>query len=197
MIRNFLTKKFSLLEARALNFSIKVGSPISYTSIAEDIAISPNTVKKYIQILEALYIVFRVIPYSRNIARSLLKEPKLYFFDTGLVKGDLGIKFENLVANCLLKHVYAKIDYQAEPYVLHYLQTKEKHEVDFALVLDQNIQKIIEVKLSNHSIGSGLHFFHEKYQLPAMQVVKDLKQEKKEKGIEVVQGLRFLKSLEL
>jgi len=65
----------------------RVGSPISYSSIAEDIAISPTTVKKYIQILEALYIVFRVTPFSHNIARSLLKEPKIYFFDTGLVKG--------------------------------------------------------------------------------------------------------------
>lgn len=99
----------------------RVGSPISYLSIAEDVAISPNTVKKYIQILEALYIVFRVTPFSRNIARSLLKEPKIYFFDTGLVKGNHGIIFENFVATCLLKHVYAKIDYEAKNYVLKYL----------------------------------------------------------------------------
>ena len=77
----------------------KVGSPISYKSIAEDVSISPNTVKKYIQIFEALYIVFKITPFSKNIARSLLKEPKIYFFDTGLIKGDKGAKFENLVAN--------------------------------------------------------------------------------------------------
>ncbi len=96
----------------------RVGSPISYLSIAEDIGISPNTVKKYIQILEALYIVFRITPFSRNIARSLLKEPKIYFFNIGLVRGDDGIKFENLIAICLLKHVFAKIDYDAELYSL-------------------------------------------------------------------------------
>ena len=71
----------------------KVGSPISYKSIAEDVAVSPHTVKKYIDILEALYIVFRVTPYSKNIARSLLKEPKIYFFDNGLVKGNAGARF--------------------------------------------------------------------------------------------------------
>lgn len=175
----------------------RVGSPISYSSIAEDVAVSPNTVKKYIEILEALYIVFRITPFSKNIARSLLKEPKIYFFDTGLVKGNDGIKFENLIASCLLKHVFAKIDYLAQNYSLKYLHTKERQEVDFALVQDDRIEKIIEVKNSDHSIGPGLRYFHEKYNLPAVQVVKELKREKIEQGIEVVQGGNFLKSLAL
>jgi uncharacterized protein len=175
----------------------RVGSSISYTSIAEDVAIAPNTVRKYIQILEALYIVFRVAPFSHNIARSLLKEPKIYFFDTGLVKGNEGIKFENFVATCLLKHVFAKVDYKAEEYALKYLQTKEHHEVDFALVRENQVERIIEVKQSNHSIGPGLRYFHEKYQLPACQVVKELKRERIENGIEIIQGLNFLKVLDL
>ncbi|MBP9841354.1 MAG: ATP-binding protein [Simkaniaceae bacterium] len=173
----------------------RVGSSISYTSIAEDVAISPNTVKKYIQILEALYIVFRVTPFSRNIARSLLKEPKLYFFDTGLVKGDAGAKFENLVASSLLKHVFAKIDYEAEPFSLHYLHTKDKHEVDFILAYDGQIEKLIEVKHKDSSIAPSLRYFHEKYQLPAIQVVKELKREWIDDKIEIVQGNNFLKSL--
>ena len=175
----------------------RVGSPISYNSIAEDIGISPNTVKKYIQILEALYIVFRLTPFSNNIARSLLKEPKIYFFDTGLVKGDEGAKFENFVATCLLKHVYAKIDYQGENYSLNYLHTKERHEVDFALIHDDHIEKMIEVKLTNHSIGASLRYFHEKYKIPAVQVVKELKREKVDNGIEIMDGLHFLQTLYL
>lgn len=175
----------------------RVGSPISYTSIAEDVAIAPNTVKKYIQILEALYIVFRVTPFSNNIARSLLKEPKIYFFDTGLVKGNEGIKFENFVATCLLKHVFAKIDYQAENYALKYLHTKERQEVDFALIRDNLVEKIIEVKYTNHSISSNLRYFHEKYKLPALQIVKELKRERIENDIEIVEASRFLRSLYL
>lgn len=175
----------------------RVGSPISYTSLAEDIAISPNTVKKYIEILEALYIIFRLTPYSKNIARSLLKEPKIYFFDNGLVKGDEGAKFENLVAVCLLKHVYAKVDYLAEKYALHYLQTKERHEVDFALVKENTLMQIIEVKNSNHVISPGLHYFSKKYQFPAYQVVKELRHEKMEEGISIIKGSNFLKALYL
>ncbi len=175
----------------------RVGSPISYTSIAQDVAISPNTVKKYIEILETLYIIFRVTPFSNNIARSLLKEPKIYFFDTGLVMGNEGIKFENFVAGCLLKHAYAKIDYLAQPTSIHYLITKEHHEVDFAIVTEQSIEQIIEVKNSDHQISPGIKFFHQKYSLAAVQIVKEIKRERVDNGIEVVEGLRFLKNLYL
>lgn len=175
----------------------RVGSPISYNSIAKDVSISPNTVKKYISILEALYIVFRVIPYSKNIARSLLKEPKIYFFDTGLVKGNDGIKFENFVGVCLLKHVFGKVDYQAENYSLCYLRTKEQKEVDFALIKDNEIEKIIEVKHANRHMSSGLAYFHEKYQIPSVQVVRELKREHLKQGIEIIEGSKFLRELYL
>ena len=79
-----------------------VGSVISYKSIAEDLGISPITVKRYIQLLEALYIIFQVKPYSKKISRSILKEPKVYFYDNGLVDGDEGVKFENFIAVSLL-----------------------------------------------------------------------------------------------
>lgn len=175
----------------------KVGSPISYSAIAEDVAVSPNTVKKYIQILEALYIVFRITPFSKNIARSLLKEPKIYFFDTGLVKGDQGVKFENFVAGCLLKHVYAKIDYEAKECSLHYLHTKERQEVDFALVSDERVERMIEVKYGEDALSSSLLYFREKYKIPGVQIVKELRKERTDKGIEIADADRFLQSLRL
>lgn len=174
---------------------LRVGSPISYQSLSEDLAISPITVKKYIEVLEALYVVFRITPYSKNIARSLLKEPKIYFFDTGLVKGGDGAQLENLVALCLLKHVYAKIDYLAEDYALHYLRTKDGDEVDFALIKDGTVEKIIEVKSSNHEINKSLYAFNRKYQLPAIQVVKNLRNERFVGDIEVMKAVHFLSEL--
>jgi uncharacterized protein len=185
---NAIRLVFELLRSR-------VGSPVSYTSIAEDVAISPNTVKKYIDILEALYIVFRIRPYSCNIARSHLKEPKIYFYDIGLVKGDMGKKFENLLAFCLLKAVFGRIDYEAKNYSLHYLSTKEGHEVDFALALENTIEKIIEAKNGDSSLHAGLNYFHEKYQFSATQVVKELKNERMANGIEIVRGDSFLQAL--
>jgi len=175
----------------------RVGSPVSYQSIAEDVAISPNTVRKYIQILEALYIIFRVTPFSKNIARSILKEPKIYFFDTGLVDGDKGSRLENLVANCLLKHVYACVDYKAEQWGLHYLRTKEGKEIDFALAESEVLQQIIEVKSSNEVISQPLVYFHKKYQLPAVQIVESLKREQMVDGIKLMRIKHFLEELYL
>ena len=52
-----------------------------------------------------MYIIFKVVPYHRNIARPILKAPKYYFYDTGQVVGDFGVKLENLVACSLLKEI--------------------------------------------------------------------------------------------
>jgi hypothetical protein len=173
----------------------RTGSPVSYTSIAEDVQIAPNTVKKYIQILESLYIIFRVTPFSKNIARSILKEPKIYFFDTGLVQGDEGVKFENLAALCLLKHVYAKTDYEGQPYALHYLRTKDRAEVDFCLVKGNTPELLIETKRADANPARALMNFHQRYKIPAIQLALHLKREKQEKGIEIRRGETYLSCL--
>jgi len=173
----------------------KTGSPISYQSIAEDIQIAPNTVKKYIQILESLYIVFRVTPFSRNIARSILKEPKIYFFDTGLVKGDEGARFENMAALCLLKHVYGLVDFQGEAYELNYLRTKDGAEIDFCIVKDNTPELLIEVKRSDPVPTKALVNFSKRYDTPAIQLVLHLKREKEDKGIVIRRGMDYLRAL--
>ncbi|MCB1085297.1 MAG: ATP-binding protein, partial [Chlamydiia bacterium] len=173
----------------------RVGSPVSYSSLARDAEISPHTVKKYIRVLEALYIVFLIPPFSKNIGRSLLKEPKVYFFDQGLVEGDEGACFENLVATSLLKHVHAQVDQLGEDAHLRYLRTKDHAEVDFALVKKGKLTQVIEAKLKDKEISPHLRMFHEKYQLPAIQLVKNLRQERMDQGIEVRKALGFLSSL--
>lgn len=181
---------FELLRSR-------VGSPISYSNIAEDVGVAPNTVKKYINVFEALFIIFRVTPYARNIARSLAKEPKIYFFDTGLVQGDTGVKFENMMALCLLKHLYAKIDYLGENWQLHYLRTKEGREVDFVLTKDNQADKILEVKVSDGVPSKSLIWFKEKYNFQAIQVVKELRQEHQIQDIAIRRASSFLQELDL
>lgn len=173
----------------------KVGSPISYTSIANDVKASPTTVIKYIQVLEALLIVFKVAPYSRNIARSILKEPKIYFFDNGLVIGDDGVKFENFVALSLLKHVYCRNDYEGENAELKYLRTKDGKEIDFCLVNDGEISEIVEVKNRKSEISKNLKYFCKKYSLKGIQVVKELKRERLSENIEIRKAHPYLKDL--
>ena len=173
----------------------KVGTPISYKALAEDIQIAPNTVKKYIQILEAIYVIFRISPYTKNIARSILKEPKIYFYDSGLVEGDEGAVFENLVANALLRHAFAKVDYAGDPYQLKYIRNKDGREVDFALVCNNEIERVIEVKVNDKNISPHLIWLTEKYHFPAIQLVKNLRDEHKVNNIELRNAEKYLSTL--
>ena len=83
----------------------RVGSPVSANSLARDLQKSPNTIQHWLKLLEDLYVIFRVTPFHRNIARALLKEPKFYFYDNAMVQVDEGLKLENLVACALLKEI--------------------------------------------------------------------------------------------
>ena len=89
----------------------------------------------------------------------------------------------------------SKVDYLAENYNLHYLTTKEKHEVDFAFSKDDIIEQIIEVKYRDDKVSHGLRFFQKKYDFHATQVVKELKRERVDDRVEVVRAERFLQGL--
>ena len=152
----------------------RVGSPLSLASMARDLAVSPVTLKKYLDILEALYIVFVVRPWHDNIARSVLQTPKVYFYDTGLVEGDQGLRFENLVATALLKHVQWQHDVQGKEAGLHYIRTKDGAEVDFALSEKNQLTQLVECKLSDEKPHRALlRFAQEQAPVQAVQVVRN------------------------
>lgn len=153
----------------------RVGSPLSLASIARDLAVSPATLKKYLDILEALYIVFVVRPFHDNIARATLQTPKVYFYDTGLVEGDEGLRFENLVAIALLKQVQWQHDVQGKEVGLHYIRTKDGAEVDFALSEKGRLTQLVECKLSDDKPHRALQrFAREQAPVDAVQVVRNL-----------------------
>jgi predicted AAA+ superfamily ATPase len=86
LIREDVVEFSRIHEVRAMRVFVemlreRVGSPLSLASIARDLQVSPTTLAKYLDILEALYVVFTVRPYRNTPARS--PEPKVYFFDTG------------------------------------------------------------------------------------------------------------------
>lgn len=173
----------------------RVGSPVSYTSLAEDLQIAPNTVKKYIQTLEALFIIFRVSPFSNNIARSILKEPKLYFYDLGMVNGNSGATLENAVAISLYKHALEREDQTGKEVNLHYLRTKDGKEVDFCLVENSRVEKMIEVKATDSKPDKNLAYFKQRYPFSAIQIVGNIKKEYKAGEIEIRSAENFLRQL--
>ena len=174
----------------------RVGSTTSYTSLANDLQVSIHTVKHWLQILENLYIIFAVRPYHKNIARSILKEPKYYFYDTAAIDGDLGAKLENTVACALLRELHFVEDTTGSRVALHYLRDKEKHEVDFLVVIDYEPVKMIEVKVKDDTFSASLFRFHNF--LPTatpIQVVYNLKRNKTKGPANMVAASEFLMNL--
>jgi len=157
----------------------KVGTPISYKSLAEDLQCSDKTVKRWLAVLEALYIVFKVSPFHKNISRSLLKAPKYYFFDNGQVPDEPGRKLENLVACSLLKEMHFREDCLGERWNLYYLKNKDGREIDFFITRKEKPVCMIEAKWSDSEKSANFSFF-EKYikVIKKVQIVKELQREK-------------------
>ena len=174
----------------------RVGSPLSLASIGRDLAVSPVTLKKYLDILEALFIVFVVRPWHHNIGRSVLQAPKVYFYDTGLVEGDEGIRFENLVATALLKQVQWQHDVQGKEAALHYIRTKDGAEVDFALSEKSQLTELVECKLSEDKPHRALlRFASEQAPVKAVQVVRNLRHSFAVGAVDVVWAPEYLRGL--
>lgn len=78
----------------------RIGSEVNLTSLGNDCGVNHNTIKAWISILEASYVIFLLHPYYKNFGKRLVKTPKLYFVDTGLACSLLKIR----TANELLTH---------------------------------------------------------------------------------------------
>ncbi|HMV43588.1 MAG TPA: ATP-binding protein [Leptospiraceae bacterium] len=133
----------------------RAGGILNLSSLADDAGITHNTAKSWISILEASYILFLLPPYFKNFGKRLLKSPKLYFFDTGILCALLGIKdveqisthylkggiFENFVIMDLYKQFTNKG--QIPPF--YYWQDKHGKEIDLVIELG-NKHLPIEIK---------------------------------------------------
>ena len=175
----------------------RVGSPLSLASLARDLAVSPTTLRRYLDILQALYVVIVVQPWHRNIARALLQAPKVYFTDNGLVKGDDGVRFENAVAVMLAKQAHFIRDTRGREAGLHYIRTKDGAEVDFCLSVDGALTQLVECKLADSSPHRALLRFAAQFpEAVATQIVRDARQEEVRGPIAVVPAADWLARLE-
>lgn len=190
-------RNISLMEAFLELLRTRVGGPVVLKNLAEDLQVSQATLKNWLEIFERMYLIFVVKPYSTNLARALLKPPKIYFFDNADVEGDEGARFENLVATHLLKTIQFLEDRDGYKYELRYIRDKEEREVDFVILRDKKILELIEVKWSESAVQKSLEYYSEKLKPPmATQIVGTLKQKFVRGKLQVVSGLENLRALE-
>ncbi len=140
----------------------RVGGIITLSNIAEDLQISPKTAKNWLSLIEKMYIAFPIYTYTHNVPRSILKPPKVFFYDNGDVIENNGARLENLVAANLLKRLHFIEDYHGYRASLHYLRDKEGREVDFITQIDNRPFELIEVKTSDSTISTSLKYYSEK-----------------------------------
>lgn len=149
----------------------RIGQTINHESIGNDLGLSGHTIREWLSILEASYIVFRLPPYFQNFGKRIIKSPKLYFVDVGLLCYLIGIEtaqqfrrdplkgfvVENLVVAELMK---TALNQGREP-KLYFYRDHHQHEVD--VVVETQHQLIpVEIKagetFSPHFL-KGLHFY--------------------------------------
>ena len=153
----------------------QAANQITYYSLAKFTRVSVDTIIRWIEILEAFYYCFRIRPWTKNISRSLIKEPKLFLCDWAMVD-DPGARAENFVAVHLQKAVHFWTDSGFGEYGLYYIRTREKKEVDFVVTKNREAWFLVEVKRSNHKkVTPHLVEFHKKTGAAhAFQVILDM-----------------------
>lgn len=121
----------------------RVGQLVNLASLGSDCGITHNTARSWLSVLETSYVVLRLLPWHANLGKRLIKTPKLYFVDTGLVCALLGIRtadqvedhplrgaiFENWVVTEILK---ARV-HRSLPADLHFFRSRAGLEVDVLL----------------------------------------------------------------
>ncbi len=119
----------------------------------------PARFSKPLTLCERMYLNFAVYPYTSKLPRSVLKPPKVYFYDNADTLTDQSARLENLVATTLLKRLHYLEDALGYRCQLHYIKDKDGREVDFVTVRDGVVEDLIEVKWQDGDISSSLKYY--------------------------------------
>lgn len=157
----------------------RTASMLNLSEIARDSGISVSTAKAWLSLLEASHQIFLLKPFYRNLSKRLIKTPKLYFLDTGLVcyltgwrnpevaaRGAFaGQLFETFVVSEVLKSYL----HRGKEARIFYYRTKEKTEVDL-LIEENGVLFPVEVKLSARVQSGDLKGMYSLYRNEKMRV---------------------------
>ncbi len=134
----------------------RIGQPLNLSTLSGDVGVSATTLKHWLSILEASFLVFRLPPYYRNFGKRLVKSPKIYFTEPGLACWLLGIEspkevardplhgylFENMVVVEALK---ARLNAGQEPR-LYFWQDSHRNEVD---LIYERQRKLVPIEIKS------------------------------------------------
>jgi hypothetical protein len=137
----------------------RVGQMLNTHDIAQDVGVSDDTAKRWLQVLEKSEVVFYLRPYSNNLLKRTVKTPKMYFFDTGLVAYLTKYSSPEILMNGALNgailenYTVAEIRKtwlnSAKECLLHYYRDKDTNEIDMVIEADGELHPL-EIKKSTN-----------------------------------------------
>ena len=191
-------RNLDLIETLFALIPSRVGSPLSMNNLARDLRVAFDTVKSWLLLFDSFYLTFRISPWTIKISRSILKEKKIYLFNYPVIENEAA-RFENMVALEFVRAVEMWRDYGWGSFDLHYLRDKDKQEVDFLIVKNNEPILLVETKLSDDTPSPSLINFQDYLNIPAVQLVKKEGIKKiyknKKNNILVVTAHRWLSTL--
>lgn len=156
--------------------ALRAGQLLSYTQLARDAGVSPNTAKRWLAVLEATQQVFLLKPYQRPCNRRLIKAPKLYFADTGLLTFLLGIRrpedapthalSASLWENFVLSEIRKRLLVQSIAPSIWFWRTAQGDEVDLLIETGPDAFVAVECRAAERAGTAdlkGMRRFAEEY----------------------------------
>ena len=158
-------RDLGLIELLAEELPARVGSPLSVASLRDLLQVAHETVERWVSILEAMYVCFRIAPYGPPRVRAVRKERKLYLLDWSQVP-EAGARFENLVAAQLLKFCHFVEDTQGYRMELRFLRDTDRREVDFVVLRDRIPMFAVECKSGDRGVSPSARYFRARTTIP-------------------------------
>lgn len=151
----------------------RIGQEFNASNMSNEIGVSVPTIKHWLSILQASYVVYLLHPYHANIGKRLTKTPKLFFYDTGLASFLMGIHtesqmdmnplrgslFENMVVNDMMKQAANRGELQQ----LFFYRDKSQREVDVLRIVPPDKVEAYEIKSAmtyNVDFFKNLNYLH-------------------------------------
>jgi predicted AAA+ superfamily ATPase len=163
-------RELSKLDLLVNALPVRVGSPLSVKALREDLEVAHQTVDAWLQILENLYMCFRINPFGGPQIRAVKKERKLYLCDWSLCTSE-GMRFENMVACQLLKYCHFVEDTEGHEMELRFLRDTDLREVDFVVIKNKKPMFAVECKTGDSDVSKHVKYFSERLSIPTFYQV--------------------------
>lgn len=179
VFQSTLIKSPETIRKLLMLLAYQTGSEVSFSELANNLQISRATVEKYLDLLERSFVIFRLPAYSSNLRKEIVKNQKIFFWDTGVrnailkdfnfstLRSDIGLLWENwIIAEFAKKNLL-----EGQPNNLYFWRTRNGAEVDLVIKGSQTF-KAFEIKWSKTKSVHGKAFSN-RYNIPVELISKE------------------------